>query len=341
MKRKTTALFLALSLAVGLLAGCSSGSGDAGDAGDTGSGGETYTLKMHMSTGTTDPVYDAGVRFAELVSEGTGGNVTVELYPSSSLGNTADCLEGLSIGACDIVFDPLANLATLSELANIDAAPYMYSGYDHFRAVWEGEVGETIRQAISDETGMVVMGGGLQGVRIMTTTKPVRTVDDVAGLKLRVPTIPIYLDTWEWLGASSTPLAGSEIFTAIQQGTVEGQENPYPASAAISMYECCDYVTETNHVYGVNTFVMDGSFFSSLPAEYQEAIRSAADEASRYCTDAIIEQTEEKKQLFVDAGCEIIQVDLAEWQAALDGFLEEKYPDLLPYAEMIAEADPA
>lgn len=310
MKRKFAALFLALTMTASLLAGCG-GSGNSGDAGSAEGGEETYTLKMHLSTGTTDPIYDAAVLFADLVSEGTSGNVTVELYPSSSLGNTADCLEGLSMRACDIVYDSLANLATLSELANIDAVPYMYSSSDHFRAVWEGEVGETIRQAISEETGMVVMGSSLQGVRIMTTTKPVRSVADVEGLKLRVPTIPIYLDTWEWLGAAATPLGGSEIFTAVQQGTVEGQENPYPASAAISMYECCDYVTETNHVYGLNAFVMDGTFFSSLPAEYQEVIRSAVAEASEYCTNAIIDQTEEKKQLFVDAGCEIIQVDQA------------------------------
>ena len=171
MKRKFAALFLALTMTASLLAGCG-GSGNSGDAGSAEGGEETYTLKMHLSTGTTDPIYDAAVLFADLVSEGTSGNVTVELYPSSSLGNTADCLEGLSMRACDIVYDSLANLATLSELANIDAVPYMYSSSDHFRAVWEGEVGETIRQAISEETGMVVMGSSLQGVRIMTTTSP-------------------------------------------------------------------------------------------------------------------------------------------------------------------------
>lgn len=340
MKKKMLSLVLALTMAVTLLAGCGGGDTPSGEVNTDQSAGEQYTLKMHLSVGSTDPVYSAAEEFARLVSEGTDGNITVELYASSSLGNTADCLEGLSMRACDIVFDSMANMASLSELANIDAAPYMYSSVDHFRAVWEGEVGETIRQAVSEETGMKVMGGGLQGVRVMTTTKPVRSVADVKGFKLRVPTIPIYLDTWAWLGAATTPLAGSEIFTAIQQGTVDGQENPYASSASLSANEVCDYVTETNHVYSVDTFVMDSNFFNSLPADYQTVIEDAAAKASVFCTDAIVAQTEEKKQVFVDSGCEIIEVDLAEWQEALDGFLEEKYPDLVSYAEMIMAADP-
>ncbi|MPN40081.1 hypothetical protein SDC9_187616 [bioreactor metagenome] len=86
---------------------------------------------------------------------------------------------------------------------------------------------------------------------------------------------------------------------------------------------------------------MDKAFFESLPEDDQTAIRESADEAGKYCTDSIIAATEAKKQIFIDAGCEIIETDISEWQKALDGFLEAKYPDLVPYAEMIAQADPA
>ncbi len=302
---------------------------------------EKYTLKMHMSIGPTDPVYTAAEQFANMVKEGTGGNVTVEIYPSSQLGNSADCIEGLSMRACDIVFESIANLASITPLANVEAMPYMYSSVDHWRSVWEGEIGEEIKASVGEACGMVIMGGGLQGLRVMTTTKPVRGLEDLKGFKLRVPTIPIYMDTWEWLGATTTPLGGSEIFSAMQQGTVEGQENGYPSSASASFHEVSDYVTETNHVYNCLTFIMDGKFFNSLPESYQATIREAAAEASITCTDLVIKQTAEKKQVFVDAGCEIITIDLAEWQKALEGFLEAKYPDLVAYADMIKAADPA
>ena len=157
---------------------------------------------MHMSVAATDPVYKSAEKFTEIVSEKTNGNVTFELYPSSSLGVTQDCLEGLGMRACDIVYDSMSNLSTWTELANIEALPYMYSDVDHFRNVWEGEVGETIRSDVGAAAGVKIMGSGLQGVRIVTSNKPVKSVDDVKGLKIRVPTIDVYLKTWNWLGAS-------------------------------------------------------------------------------------------------------------------------------------------
>lgn len=346
MKKKILSLTLALVMMASALTGCGGKTNTPApstdkDTSSAAPAAEKMTMKMHLSCGTTDYVYTAGEKFAELVNEKTGGNVTIELYPSSSLGTTADCIEGLALGACNIVFDSVGNLASHTELANIDAAPYMYSGYDHYRAVWEGEVGKTIREAVGADCGKTLLGYGLQGVRVMTTAKPVHTVDDVKGMKLRVPTISIYLDTWAWLGATPTPMAAADIFTAIQQGTVEGQENPYGASVGLSMYECCKYVTETNHVYSGCSFIFDTNYFNKLPAEYQTALEEAANEATSYLTTLAIEVAAEKKQVFVDAGCEIYETDISAWQSALDGFLAEKYPALVEYADMIAAADPA
>lgn len=331
--KKYLAMFMATIMTLSLCA-CGGGS-------DTASGEDSYTLKMHLSVGTTDPVYASAERFAEMVEEKTNGGVTFELYPSSSLGVTADCLEGLSMRACDVVYESMSNLSTWTELANIEAVPYMYNDVDHFRAVWEGEVGEQIRNDVGEAAGLKIMGSGLQGVRVMTGNKPVQSVDDVKGLKLRVPTIDVYLKTWEWLGAATTPLAGSEIFTALQQGTVDAQENAYPTNVGLSLHECSKYVTETNHVYSMTTFMMDKAFFESMPAEYQAAIEEAANEAGKICTDLIVENAADAKQKFVDNGATIYEVDLAEWQAAMDGFLEENFPSLVEYYDMILAAAPA
>ena len=333
--KKYFAMFMATIMTLSL---CACGGGDGNDAATA---EDTYTLKMHMSVGSTDPVYASAEKFAELVGEKTGGKVTFELYPSSSLGVTQDCLEGLSMRACDVVYDSMSNMSTWTELANVEALPYMYNDVDHFRAVWEGEVGEQIRNDVGDAAGLKVMGCGLQGIRVMTGNKPVTCVEDVQGLKLRVPTIDVYLKTWEWLGAATTPLAGSEIFTALQQGTVDAQENAYPTNIGLSLHECSKYVTETNHVYSMTTFVMDKAFFESMPAEYQAAIEEAAIEAGKLCTDLIVANAEDAKQKFVDAGATIYEVDVTEWQAAMDGFLEENYPNLVKYYDMILAAAPA
>lgn len=334
--KKLIALVMALVMTATLLAGCGTA-----QVGSEASEDGTYVLKMHLSVAATDPVYASAEKFVELVEAGTDGKVTFELYPSSSLGVTQDCLEGLSMRACDVVYDSMSNLSTWTELANIEALPYMYSGVDHFKAVWEGEVGDRIRGDVGAATGLKIMGGGLQGVRVVTSNTPIQSLEDVKGLKIRVPTIDVYLKTWDWLGASTTPLAGSEIFTALQQNTVQAQENAYPTNVGLSLQEVCKYVTETNHVYSFTTFIMDQRLFDNMPAEYQTVIENAAVEAGKLCTELIVASGESSKQVFVDAGATIYQVDLTEWQQAMEGFVEQNYPNLVDYYSMILEADPA
>ena len=338
MKKRILAVLLCMAMSFALLAGCGGSNGDSSADGDSAEG-QTYTMKMHLSIGETDPVYKSAEVFAQTVNEKSGGAITVELYPSSSLGNTADCLEGLSLGICNIVYESIGNLASLSSLSNIEAA--LYSGVDHWRAVWEGEIGQEIMAEMGEECGMVIMGAGLQGIRVMCSNKRIESPADAAGFKLRVPTIPIYLDTWEWLGATPTPLGGSEVFTAIQQSTVNGAENGLTNIASLSWDECCDYIIETNHVYNTDSFIMDKAYFESLPAEYQTIIEEAAVEAGKYCTDLVLEATDEVREEVEAAGCEFIETDVTAWQEALDGFLEEKYPDLVSYADAIKAADPA
>ena len=114
--KKTIALVMALVMTAALLVGCG-GQGNAGNSKFETS--DTYTLKMHLSVAATDPVYASAEKFVELVEAKTDGKVTFELYPSSSLGVTSDCLEGLSMRACDVVYDSMSNLSTWNELANI------------------------------------------------------------------------------------------------------------------------------------------------------------------------------------------------------------------------------
>ncbi|WP_312634705.1 TRAP transporter substrate-binding protein [Oscillibacter sp.] len=341
MKKKILAALLCAAMSASLLAGCGSSSGSGNGSGSAAADGQSYTMKMHLSLGETDPVYKSAEVFAKTVNEKTDGAITVELYPSSSLGNTADCLEGLSLGICNIVYESIGNLASMSSLANVEAAPYLYSGVDHWKAVWEGEIGQDILTKLGEDCGMTLMGAGLQGVRVMCSNKRIETPADVAGFKLRVPTIPIYLDTWQWLGATPTPLGGSEVFTAIQQGTVNGAENGLTNIASLSWDESCDYIIETNHVYNTVSFIMDKNYFASLPAEYQTIIQEASVEAGKYCTDLVMDATESVRPEVVAAGCEFINTDVSLWQQALDGFLEAKYPDLVPYADAIKAADPA
>ena len=346
--KKRLSILLAVVLVLSMLAACGQTAEPAAPAADGTAAeapvaeAEKYTLKMHLSIGEHDPVYDAQEHFKELVEEGTNGNVVVELYPSSSLGNTADCLEGLSLRACDIVFDCFANTTPVTDIGNLDAVPYMYNSMEHYLEVWRNtDIGQNILADLEADAGLKVMYGGLSGVRVVTSNVEIHTPEDVVGLKIRVPTTPVYLATWEWLGATPTPLGAGEIFTALQQNTVQAQENPYNSCVSLSLQECCDYVTETNHVYCSNVYVMDQNFFNSLPEEYRTVIEAAAVECAALATDNVIAVADEKRQVFVDAGAQIFETDITAWQTKLEGFVETEFPYLVDYYNTIVAADPA
>ncbi|MEA4848870.1 MAG: TRAP transporter substrate-binding protein, partial [Clostridiaceae bacterium] len=186
----------------------------------------------------------------------------------------------------------------------------------------------------------VLLGYGCSGVRIMTTNKPIHSIDDIKGLRLRVPTIDVYIKTWEWLKATPTPLGGSEIFTAIQQGTVDGQENSYIDSLNLGLHEVCKYATESNHAYITNCFIFDKKFFNSLPESCQQAMREAANEASEYKNRVLVDETAAAKQKFIDAGIEIIEVNTDEFMSYFNGFMEKHYPSLSKWREEILAMDP-
>ena len=349
--RKLIALIAAAAMALSMCAcsGSSSGSSSSGSStsgsASSGSGSSSgsaaqapetsYVLKLHTSSSETDSIGLSALKFKELVEERTKGQVTIEYYPSGTLGKTPDCIEGLKLRVCDIVFDGISNLAALDELANLDGVPYMYRDLDQYYAVFDGEVGQEYLKTLGENTDKVLLGYMCSGIRQLTSTYPIRTPADLKGLKMRVPAVAIYSDSWSWLGASPMPIAASDIYTSLNQNIIDGQENPYPTCVALSVHEVCKYVTETNHVFTTLSFMMDREFYESMPDDIRQILLESVQEAGKYGTEYAFQVSEEKKQVMIDSGCEIIEVDVADWQAALDGFLDSKYPYLKDWAERI------
>ena len=152
-----------------------------------------YVWKMALNSTTGDNCYDQGALFAQKINEISNGRVQVDLYGGAQLGSTAEIFEGMPYGVADIMVEGLGTLASFSSKANIDAMPYMYSGYDHFMAVWSSELDEEIKETIGQETGMKLMGGCYRGPRIVTATQKMEKWDDFSGFKLRAPNIDIYI----------------------------------------------------------------------------------------------------------------------------------------------------
>jgi len=334
--KKVLTLALALVLVMTALTGCgeSQSTPQANDPKpSTEANNPEYTLKLHTNLSTTDVTYQSYEFFKESVETKTNGRVIIELYPGSALGNTTDCLEGLELRICDIVVDGISNLAAYDDLANLDGVQYLYEDLDHYYAIFDSEAGQDYLKTLGDNTGKVLLGYLCTGARELTSTKPIASVADLKGLKIRTPTVPIYSDAWEWMGASPTPIAAGDIFTSLQQGVIDAQENPYTTCVGFSVHEVCKYISETNHNFTTLSYMMDKNFYESMPEDIQVALAESAAEAGKMGTQLNFDVAAAKKQEMLDAGCQMVEIDSAEWRDAMDGFLDAKYPYLVEWVE--------
>lgn len=339
MKKKLFAGLLAALMLLPVLSACGSNPSETESRGETQE--PTYVWKCALNSTEGDNCYDQAVIFAEKIQELTNGQVRVDLYGGASLGSTSEVLEGMSAGVADIICEGLGMLAPFTELGNIDAMPYMYSGYDHFMAVWSSDLGDELKETIGEASGFKLMGGAYRGPRIVTATKKMETIEDFKGFKLRAPNLEVYLKTWQWLDAAPTPLSMNEVYTALQQNTVEGQENPFADSLNYSFDEVCKYWIKTNHVYSCSLFMMDQTYFDSLPEEIQNAAIEAAEYAGQEISAVQEQRDQEAEQEVLNEDCEIIEVDTKAFADYFDTFAEENFPNLADWVERIKAMDPA
>ena len=331
MKKKILAIAMTAVVAALGLTGCNNGMGINDDG--------TYTWKMALNSTAGDNAYDTGAAFAKKIEELTDGRVEVVLYGGGSLGTTSEVLEGMKFGVANVMCESIGTLATFTPMANIDATPYLFRDYDHFMETWNSDVGEEIKETVGEESGFKLLGGAYRGARIVTATKAMETVDDFKGFKLRAPNLDVYVKTWQWMGAAPTPMAMSEVYTALQQGTVNGQENPMVDSMNYSFDEVCKYWIKTNHVYSCNLFMMDLNYFNGLPEDIQAAVKEAAEYAGQQISEQQADKDAAAEQALKDENCTVIEVDIPSFIAKFDGFAEANYPDLADWVARIKELD--
>lgn len=340
--KKVSSLILAMLLLVSLLTGCggTAQTEPTGTGETSGDGTAEYVWKMALNSSEGDNAYDMGAAFAEKIMELTDGRVQVDLYGGAALGSTSEVLEGMSYGVADCMVESVSIMASFSSKANIDVMPFVYSGFDHWKAVWNGELGEEIKDTVGQESGFKLLGATYRNPRIVCATYSMQNIEDFKGFKIRVPNQPAYIKTWEWLDAAPTPMAMNEVYTALQQKTVDGQENPIQDSKNYAFDEVCKYWIKTNHAYGTNVVIMSQTYFDGLPADIQEACVEAANYASQVVTDAALEKAEETEAALVEEGCTIIEVDTPAFIEYFEGFAEANFPELTDWVDQIKALDP-
>ncbi len=279
----------------------------------------------------------AAEMFAERVNELTDGQVTVDVYPTSQLGSWEEMQEGLEIGTVDVLIESVGTLERYSSLASIEGVPFLYEDTDHLFEAWDGELGTEILDTLESETGFKLIGSMYFGQRILNTSRPIETLDDLTGLKLRVPPQETYIATWSALGASPTPMSLNEAFSAIEQGVVEGQENPVDVARFDSFYEVAPFITNTGHLMGNMHFQLWGEKFDSFSPEVQQAILTASDEVSVWYRETALAEEQENIDFLKENGVQFFDVDRAEWVAKVAPGYEGLDPQVAEWVAQVQE----
>lgn len=328
-----------------LLGACSSGpAGSAAPAeqSDTGTQGQTLepmTITLGHTGGVEDNRQKASLMLAERAAELTGGGLTIEVFPAGQLGSWEEMQEGLEVGSVDVVLESVGSLERYSALASIEGLPFLYDDPEHFLEVWDSPLAEEILDALAEESGFRLIGKMYRGARLLNTVRPIASLSDLTGLKLRVPTQQTYIDTWQALGASPTPMAYTEVFTALEQGAIDGQENPIDIIRFDSMYEVAPFITETRHLYGNYHFQVWEESFLSWPQEYRDAFLEAAGEVSEWYGQDTIDRAVEHKEFLEGEGVEFFSIDVGEWREKVLPLYDDADPRVLGWVERIESRD--
>lgn len=335
MKIKKLILTLSLIMIVGLLTACGNSGSDGEDNGEenennVASGDEVVIKLAHVTK--EDTSYAIGVeKFAELVEEKTNGEVVVDIFPNGQLGNNTELLEQLQQGTVGAMIPSIATLSGFTNKTLLLDLPYLFDSNESAEHVLDGEVGTELLESV-EKDDIIGIGWFDQGWRhLFTTDKAVHKPEDMEGLKFRILETPVHVDFMEAFGASGTPVAFTEVFTALEQGVVDGAENPYINIVLNGYDEVAPYITETKHIYDALPMLISKVVWEELEEEQQEQVRAAAEEASDFERDLVQENEDVIKQEILDEGDnEIIELsdeERAEFSDIVEDSLYDKWGD--------------
>lgn len=241
-----------------------------------------FVFKLGHIADPENPYAKGAEKFAQLVKEKTGGKVEIQVFPSSQLGNQRDLVEGTQFGTIDFTMTSTAVLGNFLPEAAVFDLPFIFRDVQHaYKAL--DTVGMEIAQKLQ---GMKLLAYYENGVRHMTNSKrPIRKPEDMKGLKIRVMEQPIYIEMIKALGGNPTPMAFGELFTALQQGVVDGQENPAAHIYTARFFEVQKYISLTAHTYSAEPMLVSLAAWNKLPKDLQEKVQAAANESKDWQRD--------------------------------------------------------
>ena len=296
------------------------------------------TLQLAHNAAEGNPKWDASQLFAELVEEGSNGELKVDVGGNAQYGDDMEALTQMRMGT--LAFSTNSQGATSSVVPQFSVLglPFLFDSLPNAWSVMDGEVGDELKN-LSEEKGLVLLALWDNGIRhVSNNVRPIETPEDLRGLKIRTPPDEMTVNIFDALGANPTPMNFSELYIALEQGVVDGQENPLMNIHSSKLHEVQDYISLTGHKYESTPLLMSKMVWDMLSPEHQEVIQAAAVEAGEFNRQASLEADEALRSEMEASGVVFNEVDpelfIEATSSVYDQWAEE-YPELV---EMVVNA---
>jgi len=291
----------------------------------TGFAQEKIKIKLTHILADTHSWNEGAKKFAELISQKTKGRVEVSLFANAVLGDERQIVEGMMMGTgVEMAIISGSKMSQFEISAGLPDMPFLFKNFDHVHKVMDSEPGAELAKRLFDKTKLKTLGYFDQGFRhIVTISKQVKSIDDLKGLKIRVPDSPTYFQTFKFLGANPTPIPWTEIYTSLQSKVVEGLEGSPETIYTTRLQEVTKYIAITNHIYSGASFLVTDNFFKSLPKDIQDQMVSAAKEATVYERQVVISRDQDNLKKLKDAGMLVNEVDTTPMVKAVKPYVED------------------
>lgn len=292
---------------------------------------KVYTCKLASDEPEGTPKYDAQMRYIEKVAELTNNELKVTIYPANQLGSSRELIEAAQIGSIQGVAVPSSTVTGFEPKMSIFDLPFLFPSREVAYQIIEGEVGDEALKSL-DKHGLVATSWYGSGWKQFTGNFKIEGPESFKGKKIRVMENPILIAQFQALGANAIPINFGELYNALQQNVVDGQENPIVTCNEVKLYEVQDYITISDHAYLPNIFAYNKTWYDSLPADYQQALITAGKEMDKWLRNEVeTREHDEFLPIFKDFGVDITELDAetrAEFTAAIQEPTRAKFYEL-------------
>jgi C4-dicarboxylate-binding protein DctP len=268
----------------------------------------------HYQPGKNDqPKHVAALAFKEHVEKATNSSLKVEIYPAGQLGPAQQVMEGLRLGTVEMAVVHDGGIPGVYKTFNIFGLPYLFNDHAHAYAVLDGQFGKDLADDMRRRTGIRLAAYADNGIRHFTNSKrPIRTPDDMKGLKMRVQPSPVFVKLVESLGASPTAIDWGELPAALAQGTADGQENGVTNILAGSLFQHQKHVSLGGHVYSLHAYLINDRFYSGLTSVEKKAVDEGVLKAQKIHRDMTREQDLSAKKVLSEKGMTVTELTPAD-----------------------------